>query len=90
LDERLDRAVAGGATSRKHGAMSIDSSAEQTVIEEVSAHLIPRFGGLAPAEVTEVVRGAHQELAGQPVQTFVPVLVENMSRNRLRARFSHR
>ncbi len=50
----------------------------------LAARLVQRFPEVAPETVTAVVRETHRHFAGQPIQQFTPLLVENLARKRLR------
>lgn len=57
---------------------------ESQLIEGVVDRLAQRFPQTPRPEVARVVAEAHQELEGNPIRDYVPVLVEREARKRLR------
>jgi len=60
------------------------SRAERAVIAHVVQRLSAQFSMLDPAVVERVVREAHARFDGHPTREFVPILVEDSARDRLR------
>jgi hypothetical protein len=60
------------------------SRAERTAIARVVQRLSVQFSMLDPAVVQRVVRDTHARFAGHPTREFVPILVEDSARDRLR------
>ena len=63
----------------------MNGSEEEREVEAVVHRLVDRFPEVSRDHVAEVVVGAHDELDGNPIRDFVPVLVEHEARERLRA-----
>jgi hypothetical protein len=62
----------------------VDDRSEKAALTEVQGRLSQRFPQLSEEVVEAAVRLAHAELTG-PIREFVPVLVEHIARERLRA-----
>ena len=60
------------------------SDAELIAIHRVAQHLSARFPHIPPTVVSRVVRETHDSFADHPTREFVPVLVEETARDRLR------
>jgi hypothetical protein len=60
------------------------SDAERTAIARVAQRLSARFPNVAPAVVSRVVRETHHCFHDHPTREFVPILVEDAARDRLR------
>jgi hypothetical protein len=60
------------------------SRAERTAIAHVVQRLSAQFSMLDSAVVQRVVRDTHARFAGHPTREFVPILVEDSARDRLR------
>lgn len=60
----------------------VDAKNEEHAVQAVEERLRARFPDIDPAEVKDVVHGAHAELTG-PLRDYVPVLVEHAARERL-------
>ena len=60
------------------------SRAERAVIAHVVQRLSAQFSMLDPAVVQRVVEQTHARFAGHPTREFVPILVEDSARDRLR------
>jgi hypothetical protein len=60
------------------------SRAERAAIAQVVQRLSAQFGMLDPAVVERVVLDTHRRFAGHPTREFVPILVEDSARDRLR------
>jgi len=60
------------------------SRAERAAIDHVVQRLSAQFSMLDPAVVQRVVREVHARFAGHPTREFVPILVEDSARDRLR------
>jgi hypothetical protein len=60
------------------------SRAERAAIARVVQRLSAQFRMLDPAVVQRVVQEAHARFAGHPTREFVPILVEDSARDRLR------
>jgi hypothetical protein len=60
------------------------SRAERAAIDHVVQQLSAQFSMLDPAVVQRVVQEAHRRFAGHPTREFVPILVEDSARDRLR------
>ena len=58
--------------------------AERAAIEHVAHSLSARFPSIAPQVITRVVRETHAGYASHPTREFVPILVEDTARDRLR------
>jgi len=58
--------------------------AERVAIARVVQRLSVQFSMLDPAVVQRVVQEAHARFAGHPTREFVPILVEDSARDRLR------
>lgn len=63
----------------------MNGSEEEREVEAVVHRLADRFPEVGHEHVVEVVTDAHEELDGNPIRDFVPVLVEHEARGRLRA-----
>ncbi len=63
----------------------MNGSVEEREVEAVVQRLADRFPEVGHERVVEIVTEAHQELDGNPIRDFVPVLVEHEARERLRA-----
>ncbi len=63
----------------------MNGSEEQREVDAVVYRLSDRFPEVPRDHVAEVVIDAHDELDGNPIRDFVPVLVEHEARDRLRA-----
>lgn len=63
----------------------MNGSVEEREVEAVVQRLADRFPEVGRERVVEIVTEAHQELDGNPIRDFVPVLVEHEARERLRA-----
>jgi hypothetical protein len=60
------------------------SRAESAAIAHVVQRLSAQFSMLDPAVVQRVVQDTHARFAGHPTREFVPILVEDSARDRLR------
>jgi len=60
------------------------SRAERAAIDHVVQRLSAQFGMLDPAVVQRVVQEAHARFADHPTREFVPIMVEDSARDRLR------
>ena len=60
------------------------SRAEHAAIAHVVQRLSAQFSMLDAAVVQRVVQEAHARFAGHPTREFVPILVEDSARDRLR------
>ena len=60
------------------------SRAERAAIAHVVQRLSAQFSMLDPAVVQRVVQETHARFAGHPTREFVPILVEDSARDRLR------
>jgi hypothetical protein len=60
------------------------SDAERTAIAHVAQCLSLRFPNIAPAVVSRVVRDTYDSYGTHPTREFVPILVEDAARDRLR------
>ena len=60
------------------------SRAEDAAIAHVVQRLSAQFDMLDPAVVQRVVEQTHRRFAGHPTREFVPILVEDSARDRLR------
>ena len=60
------------------------SRAESAAIAHVVQRLSEQFSLLDPAVVQRVVQDTHARFAGDPTREFVPILVEDSARDRLR------
>ena len=60
------------------------SRAERAAIARVVQRLSAKFSMLDPAVVQRVVQDTHARFAGHPTREFVPILVEDSARDRLR------
>ena len=60
------------------------SRAERVAIAHVVQRLSAQFSMLDPAVVHRVVQEAHARFVGHPTREFVPILVEDSARDRLR------
>ena len=60
------------------------SRAERAAIAHVVQHLSAQFSTLDPAVVQRVVRDTQLRFADHPTREFVPILVEDSARDRLR------
>jgi hypothetical protein len=61
-----------------------DPRAEDVAVDQVIERLTGKFPETSPIEIAAVVREEHGKLAGSPIRTFIPVLVEHEARDRLR------
>jgi hypothetical protein len=62
----------------------VTSDAERLAIAQVAQTLSLRFPHIAPAVVSRVVRETHARYGAHPTREFVPILVEDAARDRLR------
>ena len=60
------------------------SDAERIAIAHVAQTLSARFPNIAPTVVSRVVRETHDRYGAHPTREFVPILVEDAARDRLR------
>jgi hypothetical protein len=60
------------------------SDAERVAIAHVAQSLSDRFPNIAPTVVARVVRETHDSYLAHPTREFVPILVEDAARDRLR------
>ena len=60
------------------------SDAELAAIAHVAQRLSVRFPDIAPTVVARVVRETHDRYGAHPTREFVPILVEDAARDRLR------
>jgi hypothetical protein len=60
------------------------SRAERAAIARVVQRLSAKFSMLDPAVVQRIVQEAHARFADHPTREFVPILVEDSARDRLR------
>jgi hypothetical protein len=57
---------------------------EDAAVAQVIERLTGKFPETSPIEIAEVVKQEHDKLAGNPIRSFIPVLVEHEARDRLR------
>jgi hypothetical protein len=60
------------------------SDAERMAIAHVTQRLSLRFPNIAPVVVSRVVRETYDSYGAHPTREFVPLLVEDAARDRLR------
>jgi hypothetical protein len=60
------------------------SDAERVAIAHVAQTLSLRFPKIAPTVVSRVVRETYDSYGAHPIREFVPILVEDAARDRLR------
>ena len=61
----------------------MDTDKEKDAVENVAERLTEKFPTVDPAHVEEVVQAEYEALADARVRDYIPVLVENESRNDL-------
>lgn len=61
---------------------------ESKAVTSVAERLAQSFPQVTADEVQFVVHRSHEQFAGNPIRDFVPVLVERMAREDLRAKLT--
>lgn len=61
---------------------------ETKAVTSVVERLAQSFPQVTTDEVQHVVHQSHEQFAGNPIRDFVPVLVERMAREDLRAKLT--
>ena len=62
----------------------MSSNAERAAIANVAQRLSLRFPNIASTVVSRVVRDTYNSYGAHPTREFVPILVEDAARDRLR------
>jgi hypothetical protein len=62
----------------------VTSDTERIAIAHVAQNLSVRFPNIAPTVVARVVQETHDSYFDHPTREFVPILVEDAARDRLR------
>lgn len=62
----------------------MDQQLEDQGIANLIDKLVERFPSIAGGQIAQVVRECHDNLRGNPIRKYVPVLVEHSARDRLR------
>lgn len=68
----------------------MDDADKQDIIEKVTARIVARHPDAPITLVAKVVAEEYDQLASSRIRTYIPTLVEQRVRNRIRSEFATR